>query len=229
MVTSRDHTPLLQHLYDEYARHSPNSCRLHQRAKEIMPDGGNHTGRLMQPFPPRIKTAIGAWLTDEDGHRILDLWQGHFANILGHNPELVCQALSAAFSERVGLQTGFTEALHIEVAELLCRQVQAERVRFTTSGALATMYSILLARAYTQRDLVLKAGGGWHGAQPWALKGIGFANAPDDIFHRVESEGLPATFPDEVVVTEYNDTELLYDHFRQYGDRLACFIVEPFI
>ncbi len=53
-----------------------------------------------------------------------------------------------ALAEGWGLQTGFTDALQIEVAELLCRQTGAERVRFTTSGALATMYSILLARAH---------------------------------------------------------------------------------
>jgi len=34
---------------------------------------------------------------------------------------------------------------------------------------------------------------------------------------------------DEVVITRFNDSSMLRDYFRQYGDRLACFIVEPFI
>ena len=71
-----------------------------------------------------------------------------------------------------GLQTGFTDRIQIETAEILCRQTGQERVRFTTSGALATMYATTLARAFTGRDLVLKVGGGWHGGQPWALKGV---------------------------------------------------------
>jgi glutamate-1-semialdehyde 2,1-aminomutase len=34
---------------------------------------------------------------------------------------------------------------------------------------------------------------------------------------------------DQVVITRFNDPDMLRDHFRQYGDRLACFIVEPFV
>ena len=34
---------------------------------------------------------------------------------------------------------------------------------------------------------------------------------------------------DKVIVSGFNNPDILRDHFRQYGDRLACFIVEPFI
>ena len=30
-------------------------------------------------------------------------------------------------------------------------------------------------------------------------------------------------------MTRFNDPEMLRNHFRQYGDRIACFIVEPFM
>ena len=83
MPHQRDYAPLMTELSEEYARHSPTSAALNQRAKAVMVDGGSHNLRLIQPFPPRIASAAGAWLTDEDGHRILDFWQGHFANILG--------------------------------------------------------------------------------------------------------------------------------------------------
>jgi glutamate-1-semialdehyde 2,1-aminomutase len=91
------------------------------------------------------------------------------------------------------------------------------------------MYAILLARAFTGRTLVMKVGGGWHGAQPWALKGIGYHADNDNGFQRVESEGVPLAVTDKVIVSGFNNPELLRDHFRQYGDQLACFIVEPFI
>jgi glutamate-1-semialdehyde 2,1-aminomutase len=102
-------------------------------------------------------------------------------------------------------------------------------VRFTTSGTLATMYTILMARAFTNRNLVMKVGGGWHGAQPWALKGINFSPDGNKGFQKVESEGVPSSLTDQVVVSGFNDPELLHEHFRQYGEELACFIVEPFI
>jgi glutamate-1-semialdehyde 2,1-aminomutase len=227
MMKTRDYTRLLAELTEDYARYSPRSKTLHEQAVRVMVDGGSHSLRLLQPFPPRITAAQGAWLTDEDGHRILDSWQGHLANILGHNPAVVTAELARAFADGFGLQTGFTDRLQVEVAEILCQRTGAERVRFTTSGTLATMYAIMLARAFTGRDRVLKVGGGWHGGQPWALKGINFQAG--DGFQHVESDGLPPAMADEVIVTRFNDPDALRDAFRQHGDRVACFIVEPFI
>ncbi len=228
-MKERDYTPLLAELTEAYTRYSPKSAAVNEKANKYLVDGGSHALRLTQPFPPRITAARGAWLNDEDGHDILDFWQGHLANILGHNPEVVTSVLAHAFEGRFGLQTGFTDRLQAETAEILCRRTGAERVRFTTSGTLATMYAIMLSRAYTGRTLVMKVGGGWHGAQPWALKGISFHDRDDGGFQQVESEGIPISVADKVIVSGFNDADRLRDHFRQYGDQLACFIVEPFI
>lgn len=226
-MKTRDYTQLLSELRAEYAVRAPKSAALNERAQRVLVDGGSHTLRLMQPFPPRIAAAHGGWVTDEDGHKLLDFWQGHLANILGHNPEVVTTALLQALAGGMGLQTGFTERFQLEAAELLCARTGAERVRFTTSGTLATMYAILLARAFTGRDVVLKVGGGWHGAHPWALKGIGYHRAEG--YQHIETAGLPSAVCEEVVVSRFNDPEMLRDHFRQWGDRVACFIVEPFM
>jgi glutamate-1-semialdehyde 2,1-aminomutase len=156
----RDHTRLLAALRQEYERRSPRSAALQAEALRHLVDGGSHTLRLLVPFPPRITAAAGAYLTDEDGHRILDFWQGHYANILGHNPPRLTAALRDGFAAGFGLQTGFTDRLQVETAALLCRLTGAERVRFSTSGALTTMYAVLLARAFTGRDRILKVGGG---------------------------------------------------------------------
>ena len=62
-----DHTSLIADLSAEHARRSPKSAALNERAQRPLVDGGSHALRLMEPFPPRIATAHGAWLTDEDG------------------------------------------------------------------------------------------------------------------------------------------------------------------
>jgi len=227
-MKQRDHSKLLGELSEEYARRFPESHRLHQRARKTLIDGGSHSLRLIEPFPPRIREARGARITDEDGHSILDFWQGHHANILGHNPAVITEALRDTFAAGRGLQTGFVEQLQSETAEILCRQTGMQRVRFTTSGSLATMYSILLARAYTGRDRVMKIGGGWHGAQPWGLVGIEYHNGKNH-FQFSDTDGLPVAIEEEVVVTRFNDTQMLADHFQRYGSELACFILEPFI
>ncbi len=228
-MKTQDHAGLLAELEAAYVQYSPKSEALNQRASRVQVDGGSHALRLLQPFPPRIVAAKGAWIKDEDGHDILDFWQGHLANLLGHNPQVVTSALAQAFEEGIGLQTGFTDHLQAETAEILCQQTGAERARFTTSGALATMYAIIMARAYTARELVIKVGGGWHGAQPWGLKGVSFHATKKVGFQGVESAGLPANFADQVIVTSFNDTDMLCDHFRSCGDQVACLIVEPFL
>ncbi|HUW94192.1 MAG TPA: aminotransferase class III-fold pyridoxal phosphate-dependent enzyme [Anaerolineae bacterium] len=225
----RDHSRLVAELSEAYERHSPKSASLNEEGKKYLIDGGSHSIRLTEPFPPRIASAHGAWLTDEDGHRILDFWQGHFANILGHNPPLVTSTLAQALEDGFGLQTGFPDRLQVEAAEVLCRQTGFERVRFTTSGSLATMNAVLLAQAFTGRDMVMKVGGGWHGGHPWGLKGIGFHVGEGNGFQHVDTAGLPPSITDRVIVTPFNDPERLRDDFREYGDRLACFTVEPFI
>jgi glutamate-1-semialdehyde 2,1-aminomutase len=226
-MKTRDHSKLFQDLAAEYAQHSPTSAMLHTRAQQTMIDGGSHPLRLIRPFPPRLVRAQGAYIYDADGHSILDFWQGHYTNILGHNPAVITTTLARAFEADWGLQTGFTDQLQIELAEIICKQTQSERVRFTTSGALATMNAIMLARAFTGRELVMKVGGGWHGAQPWGLVGVNFANRANP--WRIESQGLPSSLVNEVIITRYNRPDILRAHFQQYGDRLACFIVEPFM
>jgi glutamate-1-semialdehyde 2,1-aminomutase len=227
MKQPRDYSELVRQLAREFALHSPRSAALNVRALQTMVDGGSHPLRLIEPFPPRILSAQGAYITDEDGHRILDFWQGHHANILGHNPPVVTEVLAQAFASGSGLQAGFTDRVQVETAELICRQTGAERVRFTTSGALATMNAILLARAFTGRQLVIKIGGGWHGAHPWGLKGVHFN--PGRRRWAVESRGIPAGLAGQIVVTRYNDPQMLRAHFLQYGQKAACLILEPFM
>jgi glutamate-1-semialdehyde 2,1-aminomutase len=213
-------------LTNEYEARFPLSGKQHQRSQSVMVDGGQHTLRLYAPYPIYVRGASGAYVQDLEGHQILDFWQGHFANILGHNPPLVMDALGQALSKGYGLQTGMVDELAYDLANLICQQTGAERVRFTTSGSLATMYAVMLSRSYTGRSMVLKVGGGWHGAQPWGLVGVSYGPTG---FGAAESEGLPGATFQEAMVTRFNDCEALEQAFKQHGDRIACFIVEPVV
>jgi len=215
---------LLPALRAEYESAFPRSAAAHARAQEVLIDGVSHGARLADPYPFYAAHANGACVMDIDGHELIDYWQGHYANILGHNPPLVCQALMAELQRGNGLQTGMTVELEAEFARVLLRATGDERVRFTTAGTLATMYALMLARAYTGRKLVVKVTGGWHGANPLALKGVhrtarGFAAA--------DSAGISSSVEDEVLVVRFNDVEGLQELFRQRGEAIAAFIMEP--
>lgn len=224
-LVAPDYRRLIGELQERFVAANPRSDALNARARDVMVTGGNHELRLTPPFPPRVADARGAYVTDVDGHRLVDWWQGHFANILGHAPEAVTTVLAEAFAGGYGLQLGIPDEQTVELAELLAARVHAERVRLTTSGTLATMYAVMLARAFTGRSTVVKSGGGWHGAQPWALKGVGFHPGPEP--WRLESEGLPACIDDEIMITLYNEPEDLEHLFARRGDGIACLIIEP--
>lgn len=224
-----DHSKLLAGLAADYELRSPRSAAINRDALKCLVDGGSHAIRLLSPFPPRIASAAGAWMVDEDGHRILDFWQGHYANILGHNPPVITEALAKAFGSGYGLQTGFEDAVQVRAAEHLCQRTGAERVRFTSSGSLATMYATFLSRGFTGREAVMKVGGGWHGAQPWGLVGVDYHAESAHSFEQVESKGLPHGVAEQVIVTRFNDVAMLEKLFARHGNRVACFIFEPFL
>jgi glutamate-1-semialdehyde 2,1-aminomutase len=192
----------------------------------VLLGGGSHNLRLFKPFPFYDADARGATVTDIDGNIYVDFWQGHFANILGHNPPVVLEALKRELDDGRGLITGFPSIHQAELAELILSRIEADRIRFTTSGALATMNAILMARAFTGRRIVIKIAGGWHGGHPFALKGI---HTYDHGLGVLESTGLPACSDEEVVVTRFNDLEDLEATFEKYGSQAACFITEPMV
>ncbi|MEA3406470.1 MAG: aminotransferase class III-fold pyridoxal phosphate-dependent enzyme [Chloroflexota bacterium] len=215
---------LISKLREEYEQAYAQSGAAHARASEVLVDGISHGARTFVPYPFRIKAAEGAHVQDVDGHQICDFWQGHYANILGHNPPLVRRRLVDALDGGFGLQTGLLEERQVAFGSLLCNAVGGERIRFTTSGTLATMYAIMMARAYTGRDLIVKVGGGWHGASPFTLKGV---HPVEGDFHRVDSAGVPEATDKEIIVARFNDVENLCEIFETFGDRIACFILEP--
>jgi glutamate-1-semialdehyde 2,1-aminomutase len=84
----------------------------------------------------------------------------------------------------------------------------------------------MLSRAFTKRNLVLKIGGGWHGSQPYLLKGV---TSYTKGLHLVESSGMPSSSTEETLTTRFNDVGHLEEAFEKFGEQIACFILEPFM
>lgn len=221
-----DRKRLWEKLATTYRIKHRKSGQLFGRASRHQIRGGSHNLRLFAPFPFYVAQAHGSKVVDVDNNTYIDFWQGHFANILGHNPEIVIDGLRDYFQQGQGLTTGFPETYQQQLAELILSQIGADKIRFTTSGTLGTMYAIMLAKAFTQRKLVMKVGGGWHGSQPYTLKGI---SSWEQGISKLESAGLPSGIGKMIVVTRFNDIENLEEKFKSHGEQTACFIIEPFI
>lgn len=207
----------------EYVERFPRSAAAVARPRSVL-DGTSHAIRENDPFMPRVRRCTGAHVIDLDDHCIVDYWQGHFANLLGHNPPAILEALEATLRDGRGLQSGMLHEIEEDVGARLCSATETDAVRFTSSGTLASFYAVLLARAFTGRDRLVKAAGGWHGGQPFALKGV---SARDGSFEHLESEGLSAGTTDEIVLTQFNDPDDLHAVFQRHGGRIAAMLVEP--
>jgi len=215
-------------LVREYEKKTPRSRAVFRRAEKVMIAGGSHTIRLWRPYPFFAASADGASVRDVDGNAYVDYWQGHYANILGHNPRLVRRGIAASL-ERGALHTGFEARHQIELAEALVDGLggREAKVRFTTSGTLATMYAVMLAQGLTGRDHVLKIGGGWHGASPYLLKGVKYHAGEG--FEGRESAGLLDDIVRRTLITRFNDGDDLRRVIEAHGERIAGFIIEPFL
>jgi len=216
----------LERLEKEYSLKNKRSEEIFKTTSQYQVRGGSHNLRLFPPFPLYADKCQGSQIWDADGNVYIDFWQGHFANVLGHNPSVVLDRLKEFFKKGKGLETGFPEQSQRRLAELLLSRIKADKIRFTTSGTLASMYAVMLAKAFTKKEKVLKVGGGWHGAHPYVLKGIStFQNG----LNQIESAGLPPSADSMMLVARFNDNQDLEKKFGEHGEQIACFIIEPFI
>jgi glutamate-1-semialdehyde 2,1-aminomutase len=165
----------------------------------------------------------GAVLHDAHGHARVDLIMGWGALILGHNPPAVMRAVRAQLSR--GMLFGLTSEPEVALArQIVAAMPSIERVRFTVSGTEACMTAIRLARAATGRQKVLSFEGCYHGHSDGLLvkRGSGLAT-----LGLAGSAGVPPIIAQETLVIPFNDGAALDAAVAQFGDELACAIVEP--
>lgn len=208
----------------EYKKKFARSNEIYQKGKDFFPNGVAQLGRFVPPFPPYIKRASKALITTIEGEELIDYWQGHFINILGHSPPYIKDKILDCISNDFGLQLGIYNVLEAEVAELLNKSTGFDNYIYTTSGALATMYAIILGLAHTNKNKVLKIAGGWHGVQPWALKGVRYPQGLENEI--IECAGIPSQISENTINIPWDDTEKLEEVFKVYGNNIGVFILE---
>ncbi len=207
---------------DRYVSANEKTRLLYERAAKTIPGGVSHNLRYHRPFPLFFKDASGPLLVDVDGHEYVDLWMGHYSQILGHGPKCVRDAILPMCGS--GTQWGVPHEGIIRLVEKAVSMMPGDRrMRLTVTGTEATMYAIRLARAHTGRQVTVKMRGGWHGANDNLSHAI---KAP---FDKAESMGLPDAGLNDMVSVDFNEIEETRIELERLGDRLAAVIVEPVI
>ncbi|MDY6942919.1 MAG: glutamate-1-semialdehyde 2,1-aminomutase [Pseudomonadota bacterium] len=204
----------------------PNSKAMFEEAQRYLPGGVNSPVRAFNGVggtPVFVDHAQGPYVFDVEGKRYIDYVGSWGPMILGHaHPEVVTAVQQATAR---GLSFGAPTGLETQMARKVCQLVPSiQRVRFVNSGTEATMSAIRLARGFTGRDKIVKFEGCYHGHADSLLVKAGSGALTLGV---PTSAGVPKDLAEHTLTLRFNDIEAVRQCFAQWGEHIACVIVEP--
>jgi glutamate-1-semialdehyde 2,1-aminomutase len=202
------------------------SVEYFRQAQDLLPGGVDSPVRAFRAVggsPLFIDRGEGAYVFDVDGNRYLDYVLSWGPLILGHAHPQVSQAIAAAAQK--GTSFGAPTPLELELARRVMGYYPSiEMIRFVNSGTEATMSAVRLARAFTERSLIIKFEGCYHGHADAFLvqagSGVATLGLPD-------SPGVPVDTANTTLIAAFNDLPAVHSIFQRYPQEIAAVIVEP--
>ena len=223
----------LAQLVDEqekiFVDRQPRSKDLGEQAIHSLAGGATSSWMIARPQIVWLSHGSGSKVYDVDGNEYVDLHGGYGVGLIGHGHPVLVRAVS----EQVTRGTHFaqpTEAA-IVVAEELSRRFDQPLWRFTNSGTEATLDAFHLMRAATERDIVIKIEGCYHGHHDSAM--VSVLNEGDEIGPRERplsppaGAGLPAAITELTRIAHFNDLESVERILQEYPGQVAGAILEP--
>ena len=173
--------------------------------------------------PLFIKKGLGSHIYDEDGNSFIDYVGSWGPLILGHSHPQIVDAVKKAAEK--GTSFGAPTKLETELAKAICKAIPSiEMIRLVNSGTEAAMSAIRLARAFTQRDNIIKFAGGYHGHSDGLLVCAGSGLATLGI---TDCPGVPQSYAEHTLVAPYNNLEAMEHIFKKQPQGIAAIIIEP--
>jgi glutamate-1-semialdehyde 2,1-aminomutase len=204
------------------------------RAQQSLVEGVNSPSRgaaVYSPGPVVLERGRGSHVWDVDSNEYVDFMMSFGALIHGHAHPKIVDVVSRTIAE--GSHFAAATPAEADAAERFRRMVSsAEVVRFANTGSEATMLALRLARAHTGRTKFLKFEGHYHGwYDPYCLNGhshpIDQLGPPENPSKIPDSEGIPPSVFDDVIVAPWNNVAALVRILREHGRELAAIITEP--
>lgn len=202
------------------------SEQLFEQAKQYIPGGVNSPVRAFKAVggtPVFIERAQGPYIYDCQDKRYIDYVLSWGPMILGHSHPAIMSAVEEKL--KLGLSFGTPTEIETQLAKQLCTIMpNMDLVRMVNSGTEATMSAIRLARAYTNRDKIIKFEGCYHGHSDSLLIKAGSGALTMGV---PSSPGVPASLAEHTITLTYNDIDGVKQAFSEIGEQIAGVIVEP--
>ncbi len=203
-----------------------NSTQLFEHAKQSLVGGVNSPVRAysaVQSTPLFIKYGEKSHVVSEDNQHLVDYVLSYGPLILGHAHPAIIDVINKTAQK--GTTFGAPTQLETACAEKIKKSYPyVDKVRFVSSGTEATMSAIRLSRAVTNKDLIVKFRGCYHGHADPLLVAAGSGGLS---LGTPDSEGVLKSVAEHTIVLEFNDSEGVKQCFRQYGEKIAAVIIEP--
>lgn len=142
---------------------------------------------------------------------------------MGHAHPRVVEAVKKVCDN--GLTFGAPTEKELILAELIQKCVPSmQMLRLVSSGTEAVMSAVRVARGYTKREKIIKFIGCYHGHSDGLLMKAGSGVLTEAI---PDSAGIPKDYAKFTLLANYNDENSVKKIMEQYGDDIACIVVEP--
>ncbi|MFD1551657.1 glutamate-1-semialdehyde-2,1-aminomutase [Putridiphycobacter roseus] len=172
--------------------------------------------------PIFMESAHKSRIQDVDHNTYVDYVLSYGPMILGHGNKKVIKAVKTAVDK--GFSFGASTAGEIELAKIVCDAFpEMDKVRFVNSGTEAVLSAIRLARAFTEKDEIIKFSGCYHGHSDALLVAAGSGLAT---LSMPGSKGVPKDAVKNTLIAKYNDLESVAQHLEE-SDNVAAIIIEP--
>ncbi|MFI0435468.1 MAG: glutamate-1-semialdehyde 2,1-aminomutase [Parachlamydiaceae bacterium] len=207
----------------------PRSRQIYHEMCQLIPGGVNSPVRScknMGQSPLVIDRAFADVIVDADGEFYIDYCGSWGALIHGHAHPVIVEAVKKRLEK--GTSFGITTALEGELAREVVNQIDSiEKIRFVSSGTEATMSVARLARAFTNKEMIVKFSGNYHGHADLFLVQAG--SGVLEVSPAASSAGIPQEVIKHTLCLPYNNIEACRDLFYHsaYRDRIAAVILEP--
>jgi glutamate-1-semialdehyde aminotransferase len=208
------------------------SQELYKKAKKMIPGGTQLLSKRPEMFlpdqwPAYYSKAKGCQIWDLDGNKYTDMsYMGIGSCILGYSDEDVDTAVKTTIDK--GTMTTLNAPEEYDLAKLLLNlHPWAGMVRYGRTGGEAMAIAVRIARAATNKQLVLFCG--YHGWNDWYLA----ANLSSDeslnghLLPGLPPKGVPKSLAGTAIPFTYNNIEEFENKFKTHKHELAAVIMEP--